>query len=87
METKIGFLETYNKESGMVEKSDIRLKTTYTLIAGLLMAFYCIVTNQLDVNSMTLILTIIGYAFGAKVIQKFTDNKQPKPTDYENAKG
>jgi len=63
---KIGFLETYNSEAKLVEKSSKRRNRFLALIAGLLIAILSILP-WIDVtlgDSLPMVIVLLAYSLG-----------------------
>jgi len=69
---KIGFLETWNRESGMIEKSNGRRNQLMALSVGLIISLLS-VTPFVEVTlgeSLPIILTLLSYSLGSSIYQK-----------------
>ena len=69
---KIGFLETWNKESGIIEKSNGRRNQFMALVIGLVIALLS-VTPFIEVtlgDAWPMVITLLGYSLGSTMFQK-----------------
>ena len=68
MNDKIGMFE---EEKG--QTSYIRVGSFISLMQGSALAWFCLITRQLDANCLALITMFIVAAFAPKAIQKFAE--------------
>jgi hypothetical protein len=74
-ETKIGYWETYNKDSGMIEKSSGRRNQTTALWVGLILAIIGVMP-WIDVkfgDVFPMVIVLLAYSLGASAWQKATE--------------
>ena len=62
-------------------RSWMRLAGQQILSVALFIAVFSVVTKQLDVNIITMVLTMIGAALTWKMIQKRSEEKECIPTE------
>ena len=80
MEKIIKYWETFNSESGYIEKSNSRRNQTFALIAGLLIALGSVLP-WLDVtlgDSLPMVITLLGYSLGSSAWNKTIEKKYQK---------
>ncbi len=73
---KIGFFETYNKESGNVEKSSTRLQQLLTLLFVFVFTLLYIRTGIVTIEFILLELIFLVAAFAPKYLKDFIDLKE-----------
>ena len=81
MEKKLGFFETYNKASGMIEKSSTRLQQFLMLLFVFAITVLYVKDKAVDVNFIVLDLLFLVAAFIPKYLKDMLDIKdklQPK---------
>lgn len=69
-----------NKKTGFFEESpgvssQMRLMSFISLLAGIGLAFFAIASNQIDLNTVSLVFIFIAGAFAPKALQKFAEQK------------
>lgn len=74
---KIGYLETYNKEAQIIEKSSNRLQAFLAVLAAIVIAVSSVYAYEVTLgDALPMVITLLAYSFGARVFQKFAEIKK-----------
>lgn len=79
---KIGFWETWNKDSGTIEKSNNRRNNSIALWVGLLLAILTVALPTITFgDGWPMVITLLSYSIGSSAYQKTIELAANKKKD------